>query len=145
MIDDLINELEGLNSEIHALNQTIAAPLFELNQKKREAQAKFDLEAAKLATEQLCGKDYGCGTANIETALNKIKVVVSKKVKWDEAELRKVMDKIKAAGRDPEEFIKVKLSVSETEFKKFPDAIQAEFVPARSVEPSAPVVTYERK
>jgi signal recognition particle GTPase len=144
-IEPLIEEVEKYNAEIHRLQQTISAQVFELNQKKTEVQDKLNKEIFEAVKADLAGNDYGCGTANSETANFKLKVVVSKKVKWDEDELRKVAEKIKAAGRDPEEFIKYKLSVSETEFKKFPDVVQYEFLPARSVEPSAPVITYERK
>ena len=105
----------------------------------------MDVEVAKIAAEQFKDKDYGCGTANLETPSLKIKCVVSKKVKWDEGELRKIAEQIRASGNNPENFIKYKLSVSEAAFKGFSPEIQEAFVPARSVEPSAPKITIERK
>lgn len=144
-IEKLIGEVDKLDVEIFELNQTIADRVAGLQNKKAEVKELLDKEIYSQCAEQLADKDYGCGTANIETTLFKIKTTVSKKVKWDEALLRNVADDIRLAGRDPEVYIKYKLSVSETAFKGFPDNIQQAFLPARSVEPSAPKITIERK
>ena len=144
-IETLITEVEQINAELHVLNKSIADKVYELSQKKKEVQGKLDKEIYDLAKLQLAEKEYGCGTANIDTPSFKIKTVVSKKVKWDEEALRGIAKSIQNAGRDPEEFIKYKLSVSETDYKKFDPVIQEAFLPARSVEPSAPAITWERK
>jgi len=144
-IEKLIGEVDKLDAEIFALNQTIADKVSGLQNKKSEVKELLDKEIYTQCAEQLADKDYGCGTANLETTLFKIKTVVSKKVKWDEKMLRTVANDIKAAGQDPEAYIKYKLSVSETAFKGFPENIQQAFLPARSVEPSAPKITIERK
>lgn len=144
-IDALIVEVEGYERDIAELQRTIADQVHALNQKKIEAEEKLDKEIYATASAEFSDKDYGCGTVNFETANYKIKTVVSKKVKWDENELRKIEKQIREAGQDPEHYIKYKLSVSETDFKKFPEAIQAAFVPARTVEPSAPVISWEAK
>ena len=144
-IEVLIAEVDKLDDQIFELNQTIANDIAVLSSKKIEVQGILDDELSKEAASLLSDKDYGCGTANIETARHKIKVTVSKKVKWDEGELRVVRNLILAADGDPSIYIKEKLSVSETEYKGFPQHIQDAFEPARSVEPSAPKITIERK
>jgi len=144
-IETLVSEIESINTQIFELQKPINDQVFALNQKKQEAQDKLNKEVFLATAPQLQENDYHCGTANLETANFKFKTVVSKKVSWDEDVLRGVANTIRAAGRDPEEFIKYKLSVSETDFKKFPEEIQNAFLPARTVEPSKPVITYVRK
>ena len=144
-IEVMIAEVDKLDDQIFELNQTIADKVNALQNKKAEMKSMLDIEIAKAAASDLKDKDYGCGTATIETLRHKIKIVVSKKVKWDEDMLRQVANQIRTAGQDPEAFIKYKLSVSETAFKGFPENIQEAFVPAREVTPSVPKITIERK
>ena len=144
-IELLIGEVDTINSQIFELQKTISDKVNALSVKRMKAQELLDEKISQEALSQLSSKEYGCGTANIETDNYKIKAVVSKTVKWDEDILRKIAKKISDAGLDPEAFIKYKLSVSETAFKGYPDAVKQEFVPARSVEPSKPKITYERK
>lgn len=144
-IETMIDQINDLDRKIFDLEKTIADKKSGLVKKKNEMKALLDAEIAKQASVQLKDKDYGCGTATIETALHKIKLVVSKKVKWDEKQLFSIREKIVEAGKNPNDFIKEKLSVSETAYKEFDDEIKEVFEPARSVEPSAPVIKIERK
>lgn len=97
------------------------------------------------AASDLKGKDYGCGTSNIDLGLFKAKVVVSKKVKWDESRLVDISKMISDAGEVPSDYIKTKLSVSEADYKNFSKDIQKVFISARTVESSTPKITIERK
>jgi hypothetical protein len=144
-IEELINIVESLDKQIFDLNQTIADQVHHLAETKSKTQEKLNFEIAKAAFKELSGNEYGCGTANIETHQFKIKAVVSKNVKWDEKVLKDIKQQIIAAGQNPEVYIKEKLSVSETAYKGFPQSIKNVFLPARTVEPSAPKITYQRK
>ena len=144
-IEEMISDIEKIDDQIFEINQTIADKVASLNKKKEDIKKSLDEEVSKIAIVELKDKDYGCGTANIETDRYKVKVTVSKKIKWDQSALRNVANQISVAGQDPEDFIKYKLSVSETDYKKFPDEIQKAFEPARTVEPSVPTVKIERK
>jgi len=144
-IEKMIAEVDGINDQIFELNQTIADKIAVLHSKKIEVQGILNEELAKDAADMLHNKEYGCGTATIETPRHKIKVVVSKKVKWDEDVLFGIRAQILASGKNPSDYIKEKLSVSETAYKGFSPDIQSVFEPARSVEPSAPKITIERK
>jgi len=144
-IEVMIGEIDKLDDQVFELNQTIADKVNALQNKKSELKSMLDVEIAKAATGDLTNKEYGCGTATIETARHKIKVVVSKKVKWDEKQLFVIRNQIIDAGQNPSAYIKEKLSVSETAYKGFTPDIQKTFEPARSVEPSAPKITIERK
>ena len=144
-IEELIAQLDEAESAIFEVNQTIAPKVAELQGKRSEIKDALDLEIAKIGAVELSEEDYKCGTANIDTEKFKIKYVVSKKIKWDEKQLKLIKKKIIDAGQDPELYMKEKLSVAETKYKDFPDNIKAEFEPARSVEPSAPKIEIVRK
>lgn len=145
-LEKLIANVEDVDLKINALKQTIAEELKSLEKSRADAVSKLDEEIIKEASEQLSDKDYGCGTANIELDNIKIKVEVKKTVKWDEKYLRENIEPlIKAAGREPEDFIKYKRSVGETDFKAFNDDMKRMFMPARTVTPSKPKITMERK
>ena len=144
-IEAYLNRLDEISGEIADIKKD---PIFDQlsNLADQEAKLKIELNEAvfKIASKDLKDKEYGCGTVNFEEAGYKFKAVVSKKVKWNEKMLRGIAEKIRSVGRDPEEFIQYKLNVLETAYKGFPDAIQKEFEPARTVEPSKPVITIER-
>lgn len=78
-------------------------------------------------------KDQGSTTINEDGY--KIVVTIPQRVSWDEKKLREVAEKIKASGDDPEEYIAYKLSVPESKYKAWPNAIKEVFQPARTVKP----------
>ncbi len=95
-------------------------------------------------TKQLADKDYGCGTANIQTDKFKIKCVISKKVEYDQKQLGDIFDRIQKSGENPLEYMKVKYDVAETAYKNWPSNIKSVFEPARSVEQSKVKITFEK-
>ena len=133
-IDILLSSIEELTSQIDNLTA----------EKKR-----LESTVSEIVTDgvraQLDANDYGCGTANISTDTYNIKVVVSKDVKYDQAMLADLFDRIKESGQDPLEYIKVKYDVSEAAYKNWPSNISSAFEPARTVTPSKPKITFERK
>ena len=137
--------VEGIDAEISALQATIADKLQELALKRDAANEVLEAEIMKEANAQLSQKDYGCGTANIEIGNTKIKIEVRKKVKWDQDKLQIVKSQILAANKNPADYLKEELKVSETKYDNFPDDIRAVFEPARTVEPAKPMIKYERK
>jgi len=145
VINDLIGDIEKYDQEIIELNSTIAEKLKDLLDNRAIAQTLLDTEIVSQVKDKFGLLDYGCGTVNFETDNFKIKTTVSKKIKWDEAMLKDISKQIIAAGKDPEVYIKCKLSVAESVFTSFPDAIKQTFAPARSVEPSAPKFKIEGK
>lgn len=92
---------------------------------------------------QLNDKDYGCGTANVDLEGYKVKVVISKKVTYDQQGLETVEQQLVAAGQDPHEYMKVERKVSESSYKAWPSSLQAMFEPYRTVEASKPKITVE--
>ncbi len=133
-VDNVLSELDSIDTQIEALKQ-------------RRLGFEIDLNGfiGGLVNDQLKDKDYNCGTANLETDDFKVKVVVTKKVKWDEKQLADIYMMISAAGENPADYIKTSYDVSETAYKAWPEKISKVFQPARTVEASKPKISFERK
>jgi hypothetical protein len=72
-----------------------------------------------------------------------IAVDIPKKVNWNQDSLYVTMKDILAAGDRPEDYMEMKLSVKEANWKKFSPEIQAAFEPARTVAPGKPTIKVE--
>ncbi len=57
-----------------------------------------------------------------------------KRVRWDQKRLAEVVERIRAAGDDPAEYVSVQYRVSERAYGAWPSSIRAAFEPARTVE-----------
>ncbi len=56
-----------------------------------------------------------------------------KKVEWDQHELGEIVERIKAEGEDPRDYVEVSLKVSERKYAAWPPHIRMVFEPARTV------------
>lgn len=56
-----------------------------------------------------------------------------KKVEWDQHELGQLVERIKADGEDPRDYVEVSLKVSERKYAAWPPHIRKVFEPARTV------------
>lgn len=64
-----------------------------------------------------------------------------KRVKWDQAKLSELAERIVAGGEKAGHYIEAKLSVSENKWKAWPPVLQQQFAPARSVESGKASIT----
>ena len=67
-----------------------------------------------------------------------IKVIVPKRVDYDQGRLASAVETIKGWGEDPADYVETKLSVAESKFKAWPPAIRDLFEPARTVKAGKP-------
>jgi plasmid stabilization system protein ParE len=110
-------------------------------------QLRAKLDAAKLqrygeqarAALRDSGRDFG--TAHIRDGALHIKYELPKKVTWSQTILKEMAERIVAAGDKVEDYIDVKLSVSESRYTHWPQALQQQFAAARTVEEGKPVIT----
>ena len=79
------------------------------------------------------GKDYG--VARFEDGDVTIVADLPKKVEWDQHELSDLVERIKAEGEDPRDYVEVSLKVSERKYAAWPKHIRALFEPSRTVRP----------
>lgn len=110
-------------------------------------QLRAKLDAAKLQRygEQAhtalrdSGRDFG--TVHVSDGALHIKYELPKKVTWNQGILKEMAERIVASGDKVEDYIDVKLSVSESRYTNWPTALQQQFAAARTVEEGKPSIT----
>lgn len=133
-IDTVIDDLSAVDLE-----------MTELKKQKTLLETELAALTQKEIDEQLSQNDYGTGTATIKGEKYIIKAVVPKKVKWDQAKLLDLHDRIIAAGDDPRVYMTCEFKVSETAFGKWPTEIQDAFTDCRTVEHGKTSFKFEEK
>lgn len=95
---------------------------------------KYGERAAALRRE--AGKDTG----TIRLADGDVVVIADlpKKIEWDQAQLSALVERIRAGGEDPAEYVSIELKVSERAFAAWPESIRQLFAPARTVRTGKP-------
>lgn len=58
-----------------------------------------------------------------------------KRVEWDQNDLAELVERIKAEGEDPRDYVEVSLKVSEGKYASWPRHIRSLFEPSRTVRP----------
>lgn len=77
------------------------------------------------------GKDFG--VARFQDGNVTVVSELPKKVDWDQHELADLVERIKAEGEDPRDYVEVSLKVSERKYDAWPPHIRKVFEPARTV------------
>lgn len=100
---------------------------------------RFGERAAALRRSE--GRDTG--TARIEDGGFVVVADLPKRVKWDQARLAAIVERIREAGEDPSEYVATEFKVSERAYGAWPSSIRTAFEPARTVETGKPVYRIE--
>ncbi|WP_371056861.1 hypothetical protein [Rhodosalinus sp. K401] len=106
---------------------------------KRDKAAKARLDGAlnlRYATRaaeerRAAGKDTG--TARFDDGDFTVVADLPKRVEWDQDKLAAMVERIRAAGDDPAQYVDIAFKVPERKYAAWPDNIRAEFEPARTV------------
>ena len=77
------------------------------------------------------GKDTG--TVRLEDGDVTIVAELPKKVDWDQVQLAALVERIRAGGEDPAEYIEITFKVPERNYNAWPEPIRQTFAPARTV------------
>ena len=85
------------------------------------------------------GRDFG--TAHVSDGALHVKYELPKKVTWSQTILKEMAERIVASGDKVEDYIDIKLSVSESRYTNWPTALQEQFAAARTVEEGKPTIT----
>jgi hypothetical protein len=129
--------------EIAALPAAVLATL------QREAEAAVKLaRAAKSRLDAALVLKYGARATEARGAAGKdtgtvrfmdddVTVVADlpKRVDWDQAKLGEMVERIRASGDDPAEYVETSFKVAERSYAAWPAAIRQGFEPARTVRP----------
>jgi hypothetical protein len=85
------------------------------------------------------GRDFG--TAHVNDGALHVKYELPKKVSWSQPILKEMAERIVASGDKVEDYIDIKLTVSESRYINWPPALQQQFAAARTVEEGKPTIT----
>lgn len=82
------------------------------------------------------GKDTG--TVRLQDGPVTVVAELAKRVDWDQAMLAGLVERIRADGADPAEYVDIAFSVPERKYTAWPKDIRQEFEPARTVRTGKP-------
>jgi hypothetical protein len=95
---------------------------------------KYGERAAALRRE--AGKDTG--TIRLVDGVVTVIADLPKRIEWDQARLSALVERIRAGGEDPAEYVSTEFKVSERAFTAWPESIRQLFAPARTVRTGKP-------
>ena len=137
-IDQLINlpagEIAQLPVELlAALQSEIDAAAKQMKAVTARPSTALEVRYAARAAEarRACGKDTG--TVRIVDGDFTVVADLPKRVEWDQAKLAAMVERIRAAGEDPAEYVEISFKVPERAYVAWPEAIRQGFEPARTV------------
>lgn len=137
-IDQLINlpagEIAQLPVELlAALQREIDAAAKQMKAVTARFSTALEVRYAARAAEarRACGKDTG--TVRIVDGDFTVVADLPKRVEWDQAKLAAMVERIRAAGEDPAEYVEISFKVPERAYAAWPEAIRQGFEPARTV------------
>lgn len=98
----------------------------------------LDLRYSRIAAVHRVAAGKDAGTVSFNDGVVRIACELPKKVEWDQGKLRRIVERIRAAGDDPTEFVEISYRVSETKYNSWPTPMRASFDPARTLKTGKP-------
>jgi hypothetical protein len=130
------SEIAALPADVLAdLQQESEATLKHAKATKTRLDAALVLKygAAAVEARRAVGKDTG--TVRFDDGDITVVADLPKRVDWDQALLAAMVERIRAAGDDPAEYVETSFKVPERSYAAWPTAIREGFEPARTVRP----------
>jgi hypothetical protein len=129
-----IGEVAQFPAEHLALLQEDAAAALEATKKAKDwIDGAISLRFADhvQALRREAGKDTG--TVRFEQDCVTVVADLPKRVDWDQALIAGVVERIRAAGDDPNQYVDITIKVPERKYTAWPENIRTAFAPARTV------------
>jgi hypothetical protein len=148
-LDDLpnieIGAIAALPTELLAtLQEEVEEALARAKRIKDRLDQALDLKFSARAAAVRLAERKDTGTVRLSDDGFVVIADLPKRVKWDQAELSGIVERIRAAGDDPAEYVTIEFKVSERAYGAWPQAIRSAFAPARTVETGKPSYRFER-
>jgi hypothetical protein len=134
-----VRDVIALPAEHLALLQSMSRD--ELDAAKRladwiEAAIALRYDQRAVAARTAAGKDTG--TVRFQDGAVEVTSDLPKKVEWDQRQLATLVERIRAGGEDPAEYVEVSFKVGERAYAAWPERIRTVFAPARTVRTGRP-------
>lgn len=142
-----LNDLRSMSiDEITALSgEQLALAEDEACERLRAAKTLYDWIAGAIALKygdraQQARRSEGKDTGTVRLQDGPVTVVAElpKRVDWDQSTLANLVERIRADGADPAEYVDIAFSVPERKYTAWPKDIRQEFEPARTVRTGKP-------
>ena len=137
-----IGEIAQLPAEHLALLQEDAAAALDAGKRLKEwIDSAIALRFADHA--QALRREAGRDTGTIRFEQDGVTVVADlpKRVDWDQDRIAKLVERIRAGGDDPSQYVDIAIKVPERKYTAWPDHIRTQFEPARTVRTGKPSIT----
>lgn len=134
-----IGEVAQFLAEHLALLQEDAAAALEASKKAKDwIDGAITLRFADHI--QVLRREAGKDTGTVRFEQDGVTVVADlpKRVEWDQALIAGVVERIRAAGDDPAQYVDIAIKVPERKYTAWPENIRAAFAPARTVKTGKP-------
>jgi hypothetical protein len=131
-------EIAGLPVELLAiLQREIDERLMRDKAAKTRLDAALTVRYATRAAEERQVQSKDTGTVRFDDGDFTVVADLPKRVEWDQSQLAAMVERIRAAGDDPAEYVDIAFKVPERKYAAWPDAIRQSFEPARTVKTGA--------
>jgi hypothetical protein len=129
-----VGEAAALPAEYLALLQEEAAAALEAcKQQKDWLDGAIALRFSGRADEERRAAGKDTGTVRFEHDGVTVVADLPKKVEWEQRLIADMVERIRAAGEDPTQYVEITIKVPERKYVAWPDNIRAAFAPARTV------------
>lgn len=134
-----VGDIVKLPAEHLALLQEDASANLEAARRLKDwLEGAITLRYAERATSERRAENKDTGTIRFEDEGVTIVADLPKKIDWDQALIGEVIERIRAAGDDPTEYVETSFKVPERKYTAWPESIRAAFAPARTVRTGKP-------
>ncbi len=141
-VDDLTSmppqEIAALTVELLAILQR---EIDEAAKRVKAARARLDgaltIRYATRAEELRHESGKDTGTVRFDDGDFTVVADLPKRVVWDQGKLAEMVERIRAAGDDPAEYVDIGFKVPERKYSAWPEGIRKGFEPARTVRPGS--------
>lgn len=144
-IDQLaVGEIARLPAEHLALLQEEAAVTLNASKHRKEwIDSAIALRFAEQA--QVLRREAGKDTGTVRFEQDGVTVVADlpKKVDWDQSLIAAVVERIRAGGDDPGQYVELAIKVPERKYTAWPEHIRRQFEPARTVRTGKPSISLQ--
>ena len=129
-----LGDIVALPAEHLALLQSDARDAIEAAKRMQawiESAIALRYQQRAVAARGMAGKDTG--TVRFQDGMVEITAEISKKIEWNQAQLARLAEEIRAGGENPRDYLEIAFKVPERAYTAWPERIRKAFEPARIV------------